>query len=139
MPTSKQYRQVRYPLGADDVTLPDAELDPLFGDAADEYPGNENAQSAWVGIQVVRNLRAQAVKRTHYKQNQSEEWLDAIFPRLKELAQDFEDALEEALSVGTTVVMYGGLRRVVPRLVEYPDDFPMGRGDGDVSVLNESQ
>ncbi len=138
MPTDRQYRQVRYPLAADATTLPDAELDYLFEDAAVYYAGNEDAQSAWVGVQVCRNLRAQAAKRVDYKQNQSQEWLSQIFPRLKEIQKEFEDQLEETLTVGATVVRYGGIRRTVPRLIELPDDIAVGRGNADVSKLSEN-
>lgn len=144
MPTAEQREAVRYPLAANSTNLPDAELDPLFTRAAVKYPSSEDAQIAWVGLQVVRNLRSQAVKRTHYKQNQSEEWLEVIFPRLKELQADYEEELEYALEGNSSLARMSRINRIAPPIVEVPhgaalltdsDQYPFNT---DTSRLTES-
>lgn len=137
MATADQRDAVRYDLGSlTSVQMPDAEINLLYTRAEASYSGQSDAQEAWVRFMAVRNLKAQAAKRTDYKQNQSQEWLSQLFTQLEKLEKQFYGDLQAALEAGVGLVRFGGLRRAIPHLVEFPQDYPFIQGTVDADDVS---
>ena len=120
MPTAEQRDAVRYDLG--DPSIEDAEIDALYLRAEIAYPSNTSAAEASVRLLAVNSLLMQAAKRSDYTQNRSSEKLSQVFDHLLMLRKLYRDDLLLAVEESTSSVRMGALRRVTPRVEEYPGD-----------------
>lgn len=134
---ARDYDAVRWDVGESESNLSNAAIDDLYDRAEAKYGVDTAATEAWTRVLVVRNLRAQAAKRVDYRQNQSSENLSDLYKNLKDMEATFLDDLQTALDSATGKVRFGGLKRYIPRLQEYPQDHEIVPADDtDVSRLD---
>jgi len=121
MATDTERDRLRADIGANDSSLPDAEADAIFVEAAEVYT-DASAITAYTRVLGIRRLLASSAKLTDYTQNASQEKQSQVFDHLKALLAYWEDALDTAVSSSSTVgaARFSGQRRKPKRIKEYP-------------------
>lgn len=120
MATSSDWRRLREDIGADSVSLPDADAEAIFVEAAEGTSGA--SLTAYTRVLALRRLLASSAKLTTYQQNASMERLSDVFDHLQKLLGYWEakqsDADKAASASGAA--RFGRPGRVPSRIKEYP-------------------
>lgn len=120
--TQKLRDRLRRKLGnLTDTDLPDAEIDDLFAQAGEDYPGyanNQRVMFAAAKLYALKDLQTQAAKEVDYRQNQSDEKASQWFKHLTEMVaqaqKDLDMAIDDEFS-SKPAPMWASMRKVPQR------------------------
>lgn len=114
--------RVRRDVGADAASLPDASIDAVYLEAAEQIPSAGPAQDALVRVILLRGMLADASRLTDYTQNESQDKRSQVFQHLTQLLEYWEDTLETRLAAISDVgaVRIGSLALKPKRIVDIP-------------------
>lgn len=121
MASQNDYTRLRRDIGADATSLPDAEAEALFVEAAESYSDAAGILAA-TRVLAIRGLLANAAKLTTYQQNASMERLSDVFSHLEKLLGYWQEQLDGAVKAasGTGAARFGRPGRIPSRIREYP-------------------
>lgn len=121
MATPVDYARLRRDIGADATSLPDAEAEALFVEAAETYTDVASV-TALTRILALQGLLANSSRLTTYQQNASMERLSDVFSHLEKLLGYWQEQLDGAVKTasGTGAARFGRPGRIPSRIKEYP-------------------
>jgi hypothetical protein len=116
--TQAQADRLRADVGATVTSLPDADVDAIFTEAAEIY-SDVASQTAYTRIIAIRRLLASSAKLTDYTQNESRESMSQIFKHLRDLLAFWQGELAAIGSVDGAA-RFGRTAGIPARVKEYP-------------------
>lgn len=121
MVSELQRSRLREDIGANETSLPDADADAIYTEAAETHATAGAAQDALARVIAIRRLLASSAKLTTYRQNASSENASDVFQHLQQLLGLWQGELAAAVRRSAGAARFGSPKRVPPRIREYPD------------------
>ncbi len=122
MTTATDRARLRRDVGADVTSLPDADADALFVEAAETYSDTTTA-TAYTRVLAIQGLLASSAKLTSYRQNQSSEEASDVFEHLSRLLELWEEKTADGvMASGNGAMRFGRTGKKPTRIKEYPDN-----------------
>lgn len=120
MASQNDYMRLRRDIGADASSLPDADAEALFVEAAEGYTDAASV-TAVTRVLALRGLLANSSRLTTYQQNASMERLSDVFTHLEKLLGYWQGQLDGAVKAsGGSAARFGRPGRIPSRIKEYP-------------------
>jgi hypothetical protein len=126
MATEAQAQRLRRKVGydpADEISLPQAEVDSLFEEAAERYD-DADSQLSRAAVLYLEEILASSAKMATYRQNQTQENVSDLFDHILQLIQYHKgDLLDTSMNSDTYAgtVRSGSPKQVPTRYKEYPN------------------
>jgi hypothetical protein len=121
--TTADFDSLRRDVGATLTSLPDAEAQTIFDQAAVIY-SDPACQVAYTRVIALRQLLAQAATLHDYTANNSSEKMGKVFDNYLKLLELWTTALDDATAAQSGGgVRWGSPTRKPSRIQEYPDDW----------------
>lgn len=118
--SAAQKQRLRDDVDGNATSLPDAEIDAIFDEAAETYT-DLAAQTAYTRVIAIRRLLASSAKLTDYAANESQEKLSQVFKHLRDLLSFWQDELEAAIAATAgSAARFGRTMAKPTKVKEYP-------------------
>jgi hypothetical protein len=113
--------RLRRDVGANVTSLPDADANALFVEAAETY-SNAASAAAYTRALAIQGLLASSAKLVSYRQNQSSENASDVFEHLTRLLSLWEQKTADAQKLaGNGAARFGATGKKPTRIREYPN------------------